>query len=99
MSELPESFERAFRLMRQVEIFSQVSKEVIEQLCKNMIISRFKPEQRIINQGDKGNSMYIILSGRVMVHDSEFIFADMFEGNFFGEFSLLDDEPRSLSVT
>src|SRR5205814_10452557 len=60
---------------------------------------RFNPEERIINQGDKGSSMFVILAGHVKVHDKEYVIAEMQEGNFFGEFSLLDDEPRSLSVS
>ena len=35
----------------------------------------------------------------IKVHDKEFVVAEIEGGNFFGEFSLLDDEPRSLSIT
>jgi len=91
--------ETALRILKQVEIFSHVPEQVIEELFVKMLISRFKADDRIITQGERGNSMYIILQGQVKVHDREFIIADMYEGNFFGEFSLLDDEPRSLSVT
>ncbi len=43
--------------------------------------------------------MYIILSGQVKIHDDEHIVATMESGNYFGEFSLLDAAPRSMSVS
>jgi len=97
MDDIP--YETSLRILKQVEIFSHVPEQVIEELCLKMLISKFKGDDRIITQGERGNSMYIILRGQVKVHDREFVIADMYEGNFFGEFSLLDDEPRSLSVT
>ena len=38
-----------------------------------MLISSFRAEDRIINQGDEGNSMYVILSGKVHIHDGDFV--------------------------
>ncbi len=92
-------FESKLRVLKQVEIFTHVPDSVMEEIAKQILISVFQPEEKIFNKGDKGNSMYIIFSGQVKVHDKEYVVATMKEGNFFGEFSLLDDEPRSLSVS
>lgn len=92
-------YEKTLRILQQVELFEHVPTNVIEELCKKMLISSFRAEDRIINQGDEGNSMYVILSGKVHIHDGDFVVASLHEGSFFGEFSLLDDEPRSLSVS
>jgi serine phosphatase RsbU (regulator of sigma subunit) len=43
--------------------------------------------------------MYVIAKGKVKIHDKEHIVAVTEAGNFFGEFSLLDEGPRSMSVT
>ena len=90
---------KTLEILKQVEIFAHVPASVMEEIAKQIHISSFEPEKTIINKGDRGNSMYIIFSGQVKVHDKEYVVATMKEGNFFGEFSLLDDEPRSLSVT
>jgi signal transduction histidine kinase len=43
--------------------------------------------------------MYIVLKGRVKVHDQEHTIAEMGDYEFFGELSLFDSEPRSMSVS
>jgi CRP-like cAMP-binding protein len=43
--------------------------------------------------------MYIIVDGRVRVHDGDQEIATLGEGNFFGEMALLDTVARSASVT
>ena len=91
--------ENTLLVLKQVEIFAHVPASVMEEIAKQIHISTFQSDETIINKGDKGNSMYIIFTGQVKVHDKEYVVATMKDGNFFGEFSLLDDEPRSLSVT
>ena len=43
--------------------------------------------------------MFIIVSGNVMVHDKEHIFARFSDNDFFGEYALIDSSVRSASVT
>jgi CRP-like cAMP-binding protein len=61
---------------------------------------RFAPGASLFQEGDEGGEMYIILEGRVMI--SKFIpgageeaLAILERGDFFGEMSLIDGEPRS----
>jgi signal transduction histidine kinase/ActR/RegA family two-component response regulator len=86
-------------ILKEVEIFRRVPPSVMDELAHEISLTLFEPGEKIINQGDIGNSMYVLLSGHVKVHDKEFTVAEIEKGNFFGEFSLLDDEPRSLSIT
>ena len=86
-------------VLMKVEIFNKVPDAVITELAAKVVVSQLAHEVNIIRQGDEGSSMYVILSGSVKVHDKEYTIATIDAGNFFGEFSLLDDEPRSLSVT
>ncbi|MEO8088373.1 MAG: cyclic nucleotide-binding domain-containing protein, partial [Bacteroidota bacterium] len=99
MSQVNLPLENTLQVLKQVEIFAHVPASVMEEIARQIHISSFQPDDIIINKGDKGNSMYIIFSGQVKVHDKEYVVATMKDGNFFGEFSLLDDEPRSLSVS
>ena len=93
------TLETIVSVLEQVEIFKKVPVSVLNELGKQVVISQLGSDARIITQGEKGSSMYVILSGEVKVHDKEYTIAFIKEGNFFGEFSLLDEEPRSLSVS
>ena len=92
-------FEAVIDVLKKVEIFKSLPNPIIEELGKKMIFCNFQPDTNIIKQGEKGSSMYVIFSGEVKVHDNEYTITTLNSGNFFGEFSLLDDEPRSLSVS
>ena len=61
---------------------------------------RFSAGASLFQEGDEGSEMYVILEGRVMI--SKFIpgageeaLAILERGDFFGEMSLIDGEPRS----
>ena len=58
----------------------------------------------IIQQGEEGDALYLVLDGGVKVTiseggDDEFLVARLGKGSIFGELSLLDREPRSATVT
>ena len=60
------------------------------------------PGESILLEGERGREMYIIRSGRVrifkVIDGREVTLATLGQGEFFGEMSLLEDEPRSASV-
>lgn len=63
----------------------------------------FPAGNRIVQEGDEGHSLYVLLSGkaRVSIDSSgrEVELALLDEGDFFGEIALVDDGPRSAHVT
>ncbi len=62
----------------------------------------FRDGELIVQQGEIGECMYVIQSGRVEVvrraGSNEFSLAVLGEGEFFGEMALFDREVRSASV-
>src|SRR5215203_2610837 len=61
---------------------------------------RFTPGASLFQEGDEGSEMYIILEGRAMISKyipgaGEEALAILERGDFFGEMSLIDGEPRS----
>ncbi len=86
-------------LIKSVEIFNSLSDDLLEKFTDRLQIITFLPQANIITKDDHGDSMFVIASGRVKVHDGDHIVAYTEAGNFFGEFSLLDAGPRSMSVT
>lgn len=86
-------------LLKKVALFENTPERVLEELVNHISKEVFQKGQRIISKGDAGNSFFIIASGSVNVHDEQEVIATLKEGNFFGEISLLDSAPRSMSVT
>ena len=52
----------------------------------------------VIRQGDKGEELYIVLSGRMKVLRGEAEVATLTAGEHFGEMALIRSQPRSASV-
>jgi CRP-like cAMP-binding protein len=65
-------------------------------------LKRFPEGQVLFNEGDHGEDMYIIQSGRVAikkkVEGGEATLAVLEKGDFFGEMAILERQPRSASA-
>jgi len=85
--------------LKGVELFGQISGEDLSQIAQIADEVDFEQDQRIILEGDLGDSLFLIISGKVRVHHEEQEIAVLGERQVFGEMALLDSEPRSASVT
>lgn len=61
---------------------------------------RFEPGASLFSEGDDGHEMYVVLEGKVLISKyipgaGEEALAFLERGDFFGEMSLIDGEPRS----
>lgn len=54
---------------------------------------------KLFNKGELGDYMYVIYSGKVKIHDGDTVYAELGPREFFGEFALVDAEPRSADAT
>ena len=80
-------------------LFRKVSPEMVNELASRMEVVTHETDETIIKKDDEGVTMYFIISGEVKIHDHEHLLAVLGKGEFFGEMSILDHEPRSMSVT
>ena len=85
--------------LKKVPFFSEVDKPSLLQLCKEAKQERYEAKDNIIQKNDKGDGMYVILDGKVKVHDQDHIYSTLGATDCFGEYALIDEEPRSASVT
>lgn len=85
--------------LKEVSFFSGVNKASLLQLCKNLKTEFFERNECIIEKGEIGKAMYVILDGKVNVHDKQHSYSTFLTADCFGEYALIDDEPRSASVT
>jgi cAMP-dependent protein kinase regulator len=86
-----------------IPLFSDLPKNAFIQLMEQMHMRSMLPEEAIIREGDVGDSMFIISSGRVKITKTaetgaEIVLAHLGDGAFFGEMALISQAPRSASV-
>ena len=89
--------------LRRVALFQELQPKQIKTLAKWVATRTFQPGQAIVKQGQLGVGLYCIESGRVSVTletpDGPRAIRAMGPGESFGELALLDDKPRSATVT
>ena len=76
--------------------------ETLRGIASTGVVRTFPRHTVLINEGDQGDSLFVILSGRVKVYSSneagrEFVIDFQGPGEYVGEMSL-DGAPRSASV-
>ena len=91
------------QLLKHVELFSHLTTEQLEHLATQARENSFRKNVVLMNQGDSGESMFIIKSGSVKVFLSdddgrELVLYEQGPGAVIGDIALLDNEPRSASV-
>jgi signal transduction histidine kinase len=91
--------ETLVNFLAKVSLFSKAETSVLNHLADKIVFNSYAADENVILKGDIGSTMYLIFSGSLKVHDGEHEVAKLNGGNFFGELSLLDSEPRSMSVT
>ena len=92
----------AVRNMPRAPLFSDLSPEAFIELVERCPLRRFESGDRIIQQGEPGDSFYVICEGRVSVLREDdglaHPVAALEAGEFFGEVALLAGGPRTASV-
>lgn len=78
--------------LQRVHIFQDCESGLLQQLVTKLKLQVFSPGDFVCRKGDIGKEMYFIKSGRLVVvsDDDKQVFANLEEGKFFGEISILD---------
>ncbi len=90
--------------LRSVPLFASLDDHAATEL-RNLLSEKVVPQNaRLFSQGDKGDSMYLIESGRVRIsirdHDKqELTLAELAQGDFFGEMAIIDGRQRSADAS
>lgn len=89
--------------LRAVPLFSQLREDDIERISQVARERSYPKNSVIVFEDDPGDALYVVLAGQVKVvlvgeDGREVILSTMSMGDFFGEMSIIDDEPRSATV-
>lgn len=90
--------------LRTVSIFADLPVAALEQLARNSLPRKYRRGQVLCNEGDPGESIYILEEGQLRVTQwtaagDEAVLAVVEAPAAVGELSLLDGSPRSATLT
>lgn len=86
-------------LLRSVSIFANIPDSILAEIAAVTQERHSAQGETIIRKGEMGNTLYLIVSGRVRVHDGDLTLTECHMGEIFGELAVLDPAPRAASVT
>jgi CRP/FNR family cyclic AMP-dependent transcriptional regulator len=92
--------EMTLEALRSVPLFASLSDNAATEL-RNLLIEKDVPSKtQVFHKGDTGDAMYLIERGKVRISITdedrrEITLAELAQGDFFGEMSLIDGRQRS----
>jgi CRP/FNR family cyclic AMP-dependent transcriptional regulator len=92
------SQEARISLLREVALFHGVTDDGLAAVAAKSTEIAFETGRTIVRQGEVGTGFFLIASGMARVVRDGKTIAELGPGQFFGELSLLDQQPRIANV-
>jgi CRP/FNR family transcriptional regulator, cyclic AMP receptor protein len=85
-------------MLAKAPIFAALTERQLRTLAKTAKVISYPANSRVVKQGEPGVGLYLLLSGQAEVRKGDRTLAQLGPGQFFGEMTLLDEQPRSADV-
>lgn len=85
-------------LLKNTPIFVNTSEKSLESMIKSAVEKTVSPGDKVVQEGQGGVGFYLILDGKAEVIKDGQKLAELETGNFFGELSVIDGQPRTADV-
>lgn len=95
---------RVIELLRSMDLFDELTDAELNKIARLLKEVKASENDVIFEQGEAGDALYIVLSGRVRIATTdhfgrERVLAFYGPGEFFGDMAVLTGEPRSATAT
>src|SRR5262249_35478940 len=84
-------------ILKRVDVFQQTPDDVLADIAALLEEIEVAVGETIFHKGDLGDSLYIIIAGKLRVDDGGHVLNYLGESDVFGEMALLDAAPRLAS--
>ena len=85
--------------LKGVTLFKDIPGEEVAHIAQIADTINLESNEVVFEDGDPGDSMFIIVDGEVLIHKEGKEIATLGDSEFIGEMAILDQEPRSASAT
>ncbi len=85
-------------VLAKMPLFSRLSEREMLRVMQVAEVAAYAPSQLVIKEGDRGNELFTVLSGKVRVSRGETLLTTFGAGESFGEMALIRSVPRSATV-
>jgi CRP/FNR family transcriptional regulator, cyclic AMP receptor protein len=85
-----------------VPLFESLDRKTLKRLAEQGTHRVYGPGESIIRQDAPASALYVIVRGKVRVHEGDEsgqTIGQLHAGDFFGELALIEDHPRTASVS
>ena len=88
----------ALEALARIPLFPSLSKRDLGRIRKGMLDYHYPAGRTIVREGDRGETLFVVLVGNARVVRGGRTLARLGPGDFFGEIAVLDKRPRTASV-
>ena len=87
------------RLLRQCTFFAATDDASLAALAQRTLPLRLRAGECLFEKGQAGDALYLVVDGRMRVHNGDEVVVRLGAGEVFGEIGALSSQPRTASVT
>lgn len=85
-------------ILKSLNLFKATPDDVLAELSELIAEVEVPAGKNIVEKGEQGSSMFVIVNGKVAVMDGERVLNTLGNRAVFGELALLDTEPRTATI-
>lgn len=82
-------------ILSSINFFTRLSEESLHRLADQLDVIFIKAGETLFHVGEPGDALFIIISGRVRVHEGDMLLNYLRRGDLFGEMAALDEGQGS----
>lgn len=86
-------------VLHKMPLFRHLTYQELVRVLNITEVRAYGTDQQVMEEGDEGDELFIVLTGQVRVHSGEAVFTHLGPGQHLGEMALVDKAPRSASVS
>ena len=86
-------------MLHRMPMFRHLTYQELVRVMNIIEVRSYDNGESVVSEGEDGDEMFIVLTGRVRVHSGDSTLVELSPGQHFGEMALVDRAPRSASVS